>query len=1030
MSIEAVPVRLGMHNLRRICAMLHAMIAEKDDMTIPRAFLCVLITACVGVTLAQEAASTDGAPILWLDFEKVVDNQFTCAATGMACRVSGQPLTQQGAFQAAAFSEVFLPEVAGLEGDRQLTVSVWVAPQEPPQSYQTLLYKGKRQGPGVQEIHFSLCLCEGRPEFKFKDRTGAWKGILRNGPQFIVPGSSPIPLAEVPKINGREWSHVAATFDSGRIVIYLNGKPILSDDCPAKQLVPNDHPLRIGEGESVMGQRAYLCPGLIDDVRIHSRALPAEEIAAMYEGDRLKKPTGQIVIRPLTPPGYDPEFKTKLPLVAAYEKNLPAQPVPKQISACIKAHGGVPTLHVDGKPVYAMAMMPEPYVSDEKITLSCRDFAATGMNLYSEIFWSWMKPQQGCHGWWLGPGRYDFEKVDARIRAILAADPQALIFPRIKLNPPDWWLEKHPDEISRHADGTSGRQASLASRIWEETYERMLRDVVRHMEESDYAGHIVGYHPAGGSSSEWFWWGKTGQVDYCPAARNRFKEWTNDRYNGDVAALRRAWGDETLTLDGVEPPTMALRQATEHRFFRHPRTAGSVVDFRTFLNDMVSRNIVRSCRIVKEETGGKKFAGVFYGYSSYCTTQNGFQGLARVLASPYVDFLCAPTAYDYRRGGDPGTLISTYNGSYRLHNKLYWDEVDTRTHLCTSLVHYRTATLDETVAVLQRSFGYSLTKGTGLWWFLLAGNATFHQAEVMDAISEMKRAGDKAIAADRSQIHDVAVFVDEPSMLYTNIKSNPPLRLGLLRKTIDELACMGAPYDTYLLSDLKHPDLPDYKLYIFLNAFRIKPETRAAIEAKVKTEGKTAVWVYAPGYVGEDGFSKESMAAVTGMHVDVYDEGVEAELALTDTAHAVTSMVPRHQQSDWSVGPVFSVNDPDAVALGRTETHVSLAVREFDDWQSVYSMLPLTRNLLLGLCRYAGVHVYSETFDPFSASKSYVMIHTASAGPKRIVLPGSHDVVDALTGRPIGKGIAEIEETLPKGTTRIYRITPCGKTAN
>ena len=80
---------------------------------------------------------------------------------------------------------------------------------------------------------------------------------------------------------------------------------------------------------------------------------------------------------------------------------------------------------------------------------------------------------------------------------------------------------------------------------------------------------------------------------------------------------------------------------------------------------------------------------------------------------------------DYRRGGDPGTLISTYDGSYRLHNKLYWDEVDTRTHLCTSLVHYRTATLDETVAVLQRSFGYSLTKGTGLWWFLLAGNATF-----------------------------------------------------------------------------------------------------------------------------------------------------------------------------------------------------------------------------------------------------------------------------------------------------------------
>ena len=994
------------------------------------ALVCGILVVCDGTTHAQAAVPVKGDPVLWLDFEKVVDNKFVCAATGRSYRVSGQPMTQQGAFQATAYNEMSLQEVAGLEGKEQLTVSVWVAPQDSPQSYQSLLYKGKRQGPKQQQIHFYLCLCDGRPEFKFKDEAGAWKGILRNGPQFIVPGSSSILLTEVPSVKRREWSHVAATFDSGRIVIYLNGKPILSGDCPAKQLVPNDHPLRIGEGESATGHRAYLCPGLIDDVRIHNRALTSAEIAAMYEHDRSKHPAGHIRVRPLDPPGYDPEFKMKLPLVATYEKNLPTAPARKQITAWIKMHGGVPTLHVDGNPVYAMAMMPEPYVSDEKIMLSCRDFAATGMNLYSEIFWTWMKPQQGCHGWWLGPGQYDFEKVDARIRAILAADPQALIFPRIKLNPPDWWLKKHPNEISQLADSTSGRQVSLASKVWEVTYERMLRDVVRHMEGSDYAGHIIGYHPAGGSSSEWFWWGKTGQVDYCPAARSRFREWVSERYGGDVTTLRRVWGDETLIPDGVEPPTMALRQATEHRFFRHPRTAGPVIDYRTFLSDMVSRNIVRSCRIVKEETGGRKFAGVFYGYSSYCTTQNGFQGLARVLASPHVDFLCAPTAYDYRRGGDPGTLISTYDGSYRLHNKLYWDEVDTRTHLCTSLVHYRTATLDETVAVLQRSFGYSLTKGTGLWWFLLAGNATFHQAEVMDAIAEMKRAGDEAIAADRSQIHDVAVFVDEPSMLYTNIKSNPPLRLGLLRKTIDELACMGAPYDAYLLSDLANPKLPDYKLYIFLNAFRIEAETRAAIEAKVKVAGKTAVWVYAPGYVEADGFSTGNMAAVTGMRIEMHDEDDEAELALTDASHVVTSLVPRHQQLGWSVGPVFSVNDPAAVALGRTGEHVSLAVREFDDWRSVYSMLPLTRTLLLGLCRYAGVHVYSETFDPFSASKSYVMIHTASAGPKRIVLPGRHDVVDALSGRPVGEGIAEIEKTLPKGTTRIYRITPSERAAD
>ena len=999
-------------------------------MTISRAFLSpallfVTLAVADSTARAQETPLSEKDCVLWLDFEKAVDNQFACKSSAAMCQVSGQAFTQQGALHATPFNTVLVPELPALRGMDQLTLSVWVAPQNPLQSYQTLLYKGKRKGPAIQQIHFSLCLCDGRPEFKFKDEKGAWKGVLRNGPSFIVPGQAAVPLSEVPSVAHRRWSHVAATFDSGRIVIYLNGQAILAGDCPSQRLVPNDYPLRIGEAESESGHRAYLCPGLIDDVRIYNRALTGQEIATLFSQERAEHPEGRLAFRPIKPPGYDPQFKTKLPTVAAYEKNLPPKPDRKQITSAIKDYRGAPTLHVDGKPVYAMAMMPEPYVADEQITLSCRDFAAAGITLYSEIFWSWMQPQQGCHGWWLGPGRYDFEKIDGRIRAILAADPRALIFPRIKLNPPAWWLEEHPDEISRLADGTSGKQASLASLAWEDAYERMLRDVVRHMETSDYAGHIVGYHPAGGSSSEWFWWGKTGLVDYCPAAKRRFRSWVAQRYDGDVAALRRAWGDDSLTLDTVEPPPLTLRQTTEHRFFRHPRKARQVIDYRTFLSDMVSRNIVCSCRIIKEETGGTKFTGVFYGYSSYCTTQSGFQGLARVLASPDVDFLCAPTAYDYRRGGEPGSLISTYNGSYRLHNKLYWDEVDTRTHLCPSLgEYYRTATLDETIAVLQRSFGYTLTKGTGLWWFLLAGNATFHQAEVMDAIATMKRAGDAALEVDRGAIHDVAVFVDEPNMLYTNSKSNPPLRVGLLRKTLDELACMGAPCDTYLLSDLANPELPDYKLYIFLNAFCVDAKTRAAIDAKVKTANKTAVWVYAPGYVGENDFSADGMKTLTGMDIQVHDESVEAQLAVTDTAHVITSKLPRHSRLGWSVGPAFSVNDPAAVALGRTGEHVSLAVRELETWRSVYSMLPLSRELLLGLCRYAGVHVYSETFDPFSANRSFVMIHTASAGAKRILLPGTYDVTDVLTGKLVARKTNEIRETLSAGVTRVYRIVP------
>jgi len=108
----------------------------------------------------------------------------------------------------------------------------------------------------------------------------------------------------------------------------------------------------------------------------------------------------------------------------------------------------------------------------------------------------------------------------------------------------------------------------------------------------------------------------------------------------------------------------------------------------------------------------------------YCNNVLGFRGLQRVMTAPEVNFLSAPTSYSARRGGDPGNHISAYNGSMRLHSKLYWDEADNRTHLFPGLGPARTETIDETLATLRRTVGHSLTRGTGLWCFLLAGNTT------------------------------------------------------------------------------------------------------------------------------------------------------------------------------------------------------------------------------------------------------------------------------------------------------------------
>ena len=245
---------------------------------------------------------------------------------------------------------------------------------------------------------------------------------------------------------------------------------------------------------------------------------------------------------------------------------------------------------------------------------------------------------------------------------------------------------------------------------------------------------------------------------------------------------------------------------------------------------------------------------------------------------------------------------------------------------------------------------------------------------------------------------------------------------ALLTKTLDEAAVMGAPYDVYLMSDIADPALPDYKLYIFLNAFKIDEEQRRSIEAVVRREGRTAVWVYAPGYVTETGFDEESMAALTGIAIRARDEDAPCELTITAPDHVIVAAAPAERRQNLTMSPSFEVDDAAATVLGTTEGRATLVVREFEDWRSVYSMLPLRREILQGLCRYAGIHVYSETFDPFFANTSYAMIHTSTEGDKRIVLPGAADVTELVTGSEIGTGISVIEERLPAGVTRIYRM--------
>ncbi|MEN6408036.1 MAG: LamG-like jellyroll fold domain-containing protein [Thermoguttaceae bacterium] len=907
-----------------------------------------------------------------------------------------------------------------------MTAMAWVR-SESLGGYRAILFKGQRTSEPAK-IHFHLGLADGQPEFKFADGKGAWAGLLR-GKSYSVPA---VPLGS--------WSHLAATFDKGTVRLYLNGRQVASRKSGVQRLIPNASALCIGEGQKSDGRPAFVFSGLIDGVKVFSRPLTSAEVSAVYEAGRSTHVNGG---SPQDQPESieTPTFARKLKIVDRYEKNLPEDTIGHaKTTAAVRPHQGVPALWINDRPVAPIAMIPGGHFPRDV----CRDFAAAGVHVYSQILWTWngivreskAKTPEECTDWWLGPGKYAFERVDRQVQAMIAADPQAYIFLRLKLEPPAWWVRENPEELSQYEDGRRAPQYSMASEKWEATYERMLRDLIAHIEASSYAGHLIGYQPAGGQSSEWYWYGcHKGLIDYSPAACKRFGKWLKERYAGDVAALRKAWNDQQVDFDTARPPSNKARQATEHLLFRDSSKVGAVLDYQRFLTAMTVHHIIKSCRICKEASGGRKIAGVFYGYSfPYASTATGlwnlgFLGLQEVLDSPYVDFLCAPTNYSYRRGGEPGNFMSVYTDSYQLHQKLYWDEVDTRTCYYRDFSRCNVRTVPETLAVHQRALGYGLTKGTALWWFTLMGDHTFHDDAIMEDIARNQRASVASLAVDKSHVREIAVLVDEPSFLYMRMGLQP-LMEPLTRDMHSQLATMGAPFDMYVLSDIADARMPDYKLYVFLNPFYLTDSQRAAIKAKVRRNGAVAVWFYAPGFIAEDGrLDVRGVRDLTGIAVRTADEERKLHLAVTNFDHPITAEIDRSDTLGQTepVGPVFWVDDPQATVLGRLspDGDVGMAVRDFGDWRSVYCASPIVNTKLLrGLARYAGAHVYSTTDDTFFANNNYAMIHTASTGPKEIRLPQPRDVYDALTGELLGRDMTSIRLEIPEQTTRIFRLVP------
>jgi len=719
----------------------------------------------------------------------------------------------------------------------------------------------------------------------------------------------------------------------------------------------------------------------------------------------------------------------------------------------VEMHRGMPTFLVNNRPLSEPVF--ETYVPEQHYF---QQFAEAGTKVYSfstNLGHGFRKPV------WQEQEQFDFSDIDGLAHRVLAADPKALIMPRILLWTPDWWMERNPDEAQvlhngsrTYSAGVSMGRAgkmypSVVSAKWRKDMAYGLTRIIQHMQSSDYGANLFGYMVQGLMTEEWYHWSiHTGELsDYSDHAVQAFRKWLQQRYRTS-AKLREAWGDATLDFSRVDIPSKEWRTHKPSRTFRNTKEEMSVIDYYLFYNEVIPDTIDYFAAAAKAASGRRKAVGAFYGFMFEFggDPEFGHNSLSGFLRSPNLDFIMVTASYTNRLLGRGADYLRSPGTSVRLHKKLWYHDNDTVSFLYRETRRKRgqpeaeiradaenlgvTATAQETIWQWQRSAGMVLGTGCFQSWFDLHGGY-FDHPELMAEVKRLNRVFQDALRHDRTSVAEVLVVSDEASCSYAVFES--PLLPQTLRDTQLILAKMGVPHDTVLVDDLRLLDMKQYRLVIFLNTYNLNDQQRDLIRRRVLNSGRTCVWCYAPGLFNRHKAEPSAMEELTGIRiVEAQEETrVAPRIALTDSPHPLTiQMRARGLSIIGATGRSskrFSVEDGAATTLGTLvgTTHTALAIKERRGWNSIYSMTTvLPPSAYRAIAEFAGVHIYNEADDALYASRSYITIAADLAGERVIRFREPSDLFDPVTGVPIASGISALTRHFAAKETVIMRYAP------
>lgn len=697
------------------------------------------------------------------------------------------------------------------------------------------------------------------------------------------------------------------------------------------------------------------------------------------------------------------------------EQETPEQRRRKREGVRLGVRQGHPEIIIDGEPVVPLFFFGniDSAGSERRVCEQIRQAASAGVHLHILLLELPVSVPMVT---------YSVNEALRLVHLVRQHDPQGYVMFRVVFSPPPDWQKLYPEAMTTYADGSTGEPSFASERYWQEA-DAALTLLVRQLEISEEAQYLIGYHL---DCREWFYEYQRG-YDYSPAAQEAFRQWLRARYKNDVVALRASWHDGSVTFTSASVPTYR-GDATPPAVLYEYRKGQRYVDYLQFASEIIARRIIALSRTVKKNCENRRLVAVSYGYVlDFPVPHSGHLALSEVLSAQSIDLICAPVSYRDRRPAQPGSMPVPV-ASVRLHGKLFVLEDDTKPHTANTNTpddyNPRCPDAESTRQVRLRNATTALLHHAGISWMDLWGEGWVDDKNVWQEAQKLSSLYSVHIRRRSPETPEVAVLVDEHSL--ARIQSPKALLEPLVIQQQEVLARAGVHYGIYLQSDLVRKAFPDAKLYLFLNPIQVNSDVREAIRERLQGEGKTLVWLYAVALYDENGFTPDGPRDVAGIAIKAQPWNSEMGSIISNDRNPISERLRNKQIGVRErVNPSFYVLDERAVVLGEyIQTGLpSIAVKEMGTWRSVFiGERQLSVDLLRGLCRYAGVHVWSQSSDIVRVAPPLLAVHSVGDGVVHLQFPQRQMVYDLTEGRLLAEEANSLRLNMRTGQNGLYVV--------